>query len=93
MAVAEYLKTAPVQEHPGRRAVRTALESFTLQGPHGSHMCLVYAPQGMTFTEMRDYLPQNRLPKRMVQTNIQLLLIAMDYLHKNNIVHTGKPVT
>ncbi|OAA49473.1 protein kinase [Metarhizium rileyi] len=88
VAVAEYLETAPVQEHPGRRRVRTALDSFTLNGPHGTHTCLVYEPQGMTFTELCDYLPESRLPKRMLQTNIQLLLISMDYLHKNRIVHT-----
>jgi len=89
IAVAEFLNTAaPVQEHPGRRGVRTALDSFTLTGPHGTHTCLVYAPQGMTFTELRDYLPDNRLPKRMLQTSVQLLLIALDYLHKNGVVHT-----
>ncbi|KFH41730.1 Dual specificity tyrosine-phosphorylation-regulated kinase-like protein [Hapsidospora chrysogenum ATCC 11550] len=74
IAVAEFLSTAaPVQEHPGRRGVRTALDAFTVTGPHGTHTCLVYAPQGMTFTELRDYLPVNRLPKRMLQTSIQLL--------------------
>lgn len=90
IAVAEYLKTAPVQQHPGRRSVRTALDSFTVNGPHGNHTCLVYAPQGMTLTELRDYLPENRLDKRMLQTSIQLLLIALDYLHKNSVVHTGQ---
>lgn len=89
IAVAEYLKAASVQEHPGRRGVRTALDSFTLKGPYGTHRCLIYAPQGMTFTELRDYLPENRLPKRMLQTSVQVLLIAMDYLHKNNVVHAG----
>ena len=85
----EYLKTAPIQEHPGRRSVRTALDSFTLNSPHGTHTCLVYLPQGMTFTELREYLPGNRLAKRMLQTNVQLLLIAMDYPHKNSVVYTG----
>ncbi|KAK0382843.1 hypothetical protein NLU13_9938 [Sarocladium strictum] len=61
IAVAKYLKTAPVLEHPGRRGVRTTLDSFTLNGPHGAHTCLVYAPQGMTLTELREYLPNNRL--------------------------------
>ncbi|KAL7938035.1 protein kinase [Trichoderma chlorosporum] len=88
LAVAEYLKTAPVQEHPGRRGVRTALDSFTLYGPHGAHTCLVYAPQGMTFTELQEYLPENKVPKRMLQASVQVLLIAIDYLHKNSIVHT-----
>lgn len=92
IAVAEYLKTAPVQEHSGKRSVRTALDSFTLNGPHGLHKCLIYKPEGMTFTELRNYLPENRLPKRMLQTSVQLLLIALDYLHRNSVVHTGQLV-
>jgi hypothetical protein len=90
IAVAEYLKTAPFQEHPGRRDVRIALDSFTLDGPHKTHTCLVYAPQGMTFTELRDYLPGNKLAKRVLQTSVQILLIWLDYLHKNGVIHTGQ---
>ncbi|KAG8160821.1 hypothetical protein KVR01_009085 [Diaporthe batatas] len=88
IAVAEYLKTAPVQEHPAKSNVRTVLDSFPINCSHGTHTCLVYAPQGMTLTEFRDYLPENKLPKRLLQNTVQLLLIAMDYLHKNNVVHT-----
>lgn len=88
--MAEYLKTPPIQDHPGKRGIRTALESFTLDGPHGTHTCLVYEPQGMAFTELRDYMPEKRLTKQMLQTSIQLLLIAVDYLHKNRVIHTGQ---
>lgn len=44
---------------------------------------------GMTYTELCDYIPENRLDKRLLQYSVQSLLLEIDYLHKNNIVHTG----
>ena len=66
------------------------LDSFQVDGPHGTHKCLVYQPLGMSFTEFRNLLPQKRFEKRMLQHSMQLLCIALDYLHKNKVVHTGK---
>ncbi|KAG6309254.1 hypothetical protein E4U44_007222 [Claviceps purpurea] len=31
-------------KHPGRSAVRALLDSFHVDGPHGSHQCLVHPP-------------------------------------------------
>ena len=44
----------------------------------------------MTLTEFRDYLSENRLEKRFLQAIVQALLIALDYLHKNGVVHTAQ---
>lgn len=90
IAVLDYLKSSPVQQHPGKAFVRTILTSFEVSGPKGSHQCLVYQPLGMTFTELRNLLPQGRIETRMLQHALQILLVALDYLHKNNVVHTGK---
>lgn len=90
IAVLKYLKSAPVQQHPGKRFVRTVLDSFEVSGSTGLHTCLVYEPLGMTFTELRNLLPEGRIAKRMLQSALQILLVALDYLHKNNVVHTGK---
>lgn len=35
-------------EHPGKARLRVALDTFQIQGPHGSHQCLVFAPLGLT---------------------------------------------
>lgn len=90
IAVLDYLKSSPVQQHPGKAFVRTILTSFEVSGPNGSHQCLVYQPLGMTFTELRNLLPERRIETRMLQHALQILLVALDYLHKNNVVHTGK---
>lgn len=89
IAVLGYLKSSPVQQHPGKALVRTVLGSFDIAGAKGLHTCLVYQPLGMTFTEMRNLLPEGRIEQRMLQHALQLILLALDYLHKNNVVHTG----
>ncbi|KND88470.1 Serine/threonine-protein kinase SRPK [Tolypocladium ophioglossoides CBS 100239] len=91
IAVSQHLKTAPVQQHPGKLGVRTVLDSFPLCGPYGQHMCILYSPLGMTFTELRNLLPGRKFEKRMLQHGIQFLLLAIDYLHKNSVVHTDIP--
>ncbi|KAF5120348.1 Serine/threonine-protein kinase SRPK [Metarhizium anisopliae] len=90
IAVLDYLKSSPVQQHPGKAFVRTILTSFEVSGPKGLHQCLVYQPLGMTFTELRNLLPEGRIETRMLQHALQILLVALDYLHKKNVVHTGK---
>ncbi|KAM3495664.1 hypothetical protein MY3957_001032 [Beauveria namnaoensis] len=88
MAVLDYLKSSPVQKHPGKAFVREILDSFEIPGPKGLHTCLVYKPLGMTFTELRNRMPQGRFEPRMLQGALQILLISLDYLHKNTVVHT-----
>lgn len=88
MAVHGHLKSSPVQQHPGKSLVRTILDSFEVPGSRGVHRCLVYEPLGMTFTDVRNLLPSVGMDQRMLQHALQLLLLALDYLHKNNVVHT-----
>lgn len=77
-------------EHLGKDLVRSVVDSFEIAGPTGNHMCMLYQPLGMSFAEFMGLLPQNRFPKDLVQKSIQLLLIALDYLHECHVVHTGK---
>jgi serine/threonine-protein kinase SRPK3 len=85
----EYLNGHPI-EHPGKNRVRSALDSFEVAGPNGNHKCMLYQPLGMSFTEFLRLLPQNKFPKELAQKSVQLVLIALDYLHRCDIVHTGK---
>lgn len=43
----------------------------------------------MNFSELLNLLPENRFSKDMTKTGIQLLLIALCYLHQCHVVHTG----
>lgn len=44
----------------------------------------------MSFTGFRDLLPEKKFPKDLVQRSIQLTLIALAFMHENNVIHTGK---
>jgi serine/threonine protein kinase len=89
ITINEHLKSNPI-EHPGKNMVRSVLDSFVVAGPNGNHKCMLYQPLGMSFTEFLRLLPQNRFPKDLTQKSVQLLLIALDYLHRCHVVHTGK---
>ena len=89
ITINEYLKSNPI-EHPGEKMIRSVLDSFEIAGPNGNHKCMLYQPLGMSFTEFLNLLPQNKFAKDLVQKSIQLLLIALDYLHRCHVVHTGE---
>ncbi|KAH8598552.1 kinase-like domain-containing protein [Bisporella sp. PMI_857] len=66
--------------------VRRALDSFEIAGPNGNHKHMLYQPLGMSFTKYPKLLPQNRFPKDLTQRSVQLLLIALNYLHQCHII-------
>lgn len=74
----------------GKKLVCLVLDSFEIDGPHGKHICLVYQPLGMNFTEFQKLFPDNKLPKDLTQRSIQLILISLAFMHVNHVIHTGK---
>jgi serine/threonine-protein kinase SRPK3 len=87
--VNEHLKSSPI-EHPGKDIVRRVLDLFEIPGPNGNHKCMLYQPLGMSFTQYLRFFPQNKFPKDLAQRSVQLLLIAVGYLHQCHIIHTGE---
>lgn len=88
IAVSEHLRNS--NEHPGKKLLRLVLDLFDIEGPHGKHTCLIYQPFGMSFSEFQGLLPDNKLPKELVQRSIQLITISLSFMHENNVIHTGK---
>jgi hypothetical protein len=87
LAISDLLRNS--KEHAGKKTVRLVLDAFEVSGPSGTHTCLVYQPCGMSFTEFQNLLPDNKLPKELVQRGIQLILISLAFLHDNGVIHTG----
>jgi hypothetical protein len=87
MAVSDQLKNS--SDHIGKRLVRLVLDSFEIFGPHGKHTCLVYEPLGMSFTELQNLSPDNKMPENLLQKTVQLTLISLAFVHDNDVVHTG----
>ncbi|KAI1307727.1 kinase domain protein [Xylaria venustula] len=80
--------------HPGRNNVRSLLDSFTVTGPEGEHLCLVHRPLGRS---VADILHQHRSPgfqTNFLRSLLKDLLLAVDYLHTEcQIIHTDISTT
>ncbi|KAI8948130.1 kinase-like domain-containing protein [Xylaria longipes] len=87
VAVSQFLKPI-VTEHPGKKLVRLVLDDFEITGPHGTHQCLLFNPQGLSLTKFRNLLGEKGWSKTLLQWMLELVLIGLDFLHQAGIVHT-----
>lgn len=62
-----------------------------MKGPHGVHPCLVYEPAGVDMSKLLDVFEDGALPVPVHKTAVRSVLVALDYLHKSNVIHTGQP--
>jgi serine/threonine protein kinase len=70
-------------EHEGASRVVKMLDHFGLDGPNGTHQCLVFellGPSIPAVMEMR--FPDNRLPAQLAKTVARQTLSGLDYLHQ-----------
>lgn len=79
-----------VSRHPGRKAVRSLLDSFSIDGPEYEYRCLVHP---LLFESVWEFLHRNpvqRLPEPIVAFTLHRLFLALDYLHTEcRVIHTG----
>ncbi|KAG6215641.1 hypothetical protein E4U34_005568 [Claviceps purpurea] len=76
-------------KHPGRSAVRALLDSFHVDGPHGSHQCLVHPPLWDSVFGFRHRNPMRRFPGQIMALVLERLFQALDLLHQEcHIAHT-----
>ncbi|KDR82451.1 hypothetical protein GALMADRAFT_237777 [Galerina marginata CBS 339.88] len=75
--------------HPGRKYVRTVLESFEIAGTYGNHLCLVYESMREPIWLPKRRLPDCRYPSSLLKSTVWLLLTGLDYLHSEcHVIHT-----
>ncbi|OAA67875.1 protein kinase domain protein [Niveomyces insectorum RCEF 264] len=87
-AKAKHILTAN-SAHEGFGFVRTPIDEFNLQGPKGTHLCLVYHPMRETLLRFQRRLPRQRLAMPIFKPYMYLLLQALDYLHSEcQLIHT-----
>ncbi|SMR48047.1 unnamed protein product [Zymoseptoria tritici ST99CH_3D1] len=85
--VSERIKSIE-SDHPGLARLCVVVDNFKVQGPSGTHQCLVFDPLGVTYTQLRARLPGKVLEKRLLQQSLLLVLLGLDVLHKAGVVHT-----
>ncbi|KAF5339151.1 hypothetical protein D9611_011209 [Ephemerocybe angulata] len=83
------LEKGPVS-HPGRGAVRTLLDSFTVSGPEGEHQCLVHPPLWDSVWTFLARNPAGRLPIPVLAIALRQVFLALDYCRECQIIHTGE---
>ncbi|KAI1034589.1 hypothetical protein LB504_004590, partial [Fusarium proliferatum] len=75
--------------HPGLSFIRLPIYEFQLEGPEGTHFCLVYKPMRETLYHWQRRLPKQRLPLPLFKSYAFLILQALDYLHTEcHLIHT-----
>ncbi|EEP79335.1 predicted protein [Uncinocarpus reesii 1704] len=74
--------------HGGEKYVRRVVRSSSITGPHGVHPCLLYEPTGIDISNFIHQLDGGALPETMLRMTARFMLIALDYLHQLDIIHT-----
>lgn len=76
--------------HPGRRYVRLINDSFTVPGPFGEHIVLVFEPLREPLWLLGRHLGQVGLSSTVLKPFMRVILQGLDFLHsERHIIHTG----
>ncbi|CAI7673921.1 unnamed protein product [Penicillium palitans] len=82
------IEEAP-RKRPGRKYVRSLLDSFDVSGPEDKHRCLVHPPLWESVLDFLFRNPVQRLPTPILAVTLHRLFLALNYLHTEcKIIHT-----
>ncbi|KAJ6149183.1 hypothetical protein N7471_000382 [Penicillium samsonianum] len=88
LKIYQRIEGAP-RKHPGRKYVRSLLDSFDISGPEDKHQCLVHPPLWESVLDFLFRNPVQRLPTPILAVTLHRLFLALDYLHTEcKIIHT-----
>ncbi|KAI0867389.1 kinase-like domain-containing protein [Hypoxylon argillaceum] len=79
---------ASSSQHPGAASVMKIIDNFTLNGPNGTHQCMVLELLGPSISDVLDVrFADNRLPGALAKKVARQTLLGLDYLHQHGIGH------
>lgn len=78
----------PAMDHPGKNHIVQLLNHFHHDGPNGTHLCLVF-PVMLSDGESMTVTGSRRGMKYIQNISMQLLL-GLDFLHSQGIIHCGR---
>ena len=76
------------QSMPGAQYIASPLDSFSIEGPNGSHQCLALLPLGPCVSP-RLWMRLGTDPATILRKFAYQSTQALDFLHKNQICHGG----
>ena len=74
------------KQHPGSEFVMNMSDEFIIEGPNGSHQCLVTQAAGRRFFQPANVTYKNLGPARLL---LSQLFQGVDYLHSCSVGHGG----
>ncbi len=76
--------------HPGAAFLAKLLDHFEIDGPNGTHTCLVLEPQDPSVPNVLDVcFVDDRLPAALARKITRQTLLGLDYLHHLGIGRGG----
>lgn len=77
--------------HPSPQHVMCMLDDFNLEGPNGTHKCLVFELLGPSVPDIIEtHFSDGRLPGNLAKDIAKQTLTGLDTLHQHNIGHGGR---
>eukprot|EP01006_Ploeotia_vitrea_P036520 TRINITY_DN66028_c6_g1_i1.p1 TRINITY_DN66028_c6_g1~~TRINITY_DN66028_c6_g1_i1.p1 ORF type:complete len:745 (+),score=378.50 TRINITY_DN66028_c6_g1_i1:260-2236(+) len=85
----ELLGVTNKNDPDGKRFVVSFLDNFTVQGPHGKHVCMVFEVVGENLLALIKKFKYRGIPLHIVKVIAFQCLIGLDFLHHTcAIIHT-----
>lgn len=66
------------------------IDDFEHKGPNGMHVCLVFPLMGETLATFGIGFQFNMVPDLLMRRFTIQLLLALDFAHEHNVIHTGR---
>ncbi|KAL6871714.1 kinase-like domain-containing protein [Trichoderma longibrachiatum] len=76
------------KSHAGYPFVCHLLDDFEHQGPNGTHVCLIFELMGETLRSFGSLFHENMIPEPVMRKFTIQLLVALDFAHDHNVIHT-----
>ena len=71
--------------------MRKMYDSFEVEGPHGTHICLIHQPLGISLGELKELTPDGLFSADLARQTLRCILTGLQFLHKEaEVIHTGK---
>ena len=80
---------AKKSQHPGEDFILQFFDDFKIEGPNGTHQCLVTEVVGPTIRKIKDSVPDKNLPVGTAKKFTKQFIYALDFLHSHEIWHGG----
>ncbi|KAI2819264.1 hypothetical protein CBS63078_7662 [Aspergillus niger] len=76
-------------DHAGQNLIRKLWGHFSLEGPHGRHMCLVHQPLGLSVDQFLYFFPGRVMSLDALKPCMRQVLGVVDFLHTEaQVIHT-----